>query len=222
MNRRTAHFLCMTTMILIAAFTPVASHAFEYYNINYDGTPNGTFIGPSSATSYELVTIKMAGNEGYWTAKDSIEIRNSLTGEEIQPFEVSYTYAADEPYDEYMDRTNTTVKFIMPEADVYFYAAFVPRPANPLYVKGKTVGLKYSQLKKKAKLVKRNSAITVKNAQGKPSYKLLSVAKSKYKKYFKVDAKTGKITVKKGLKKGRYTLKIKVGSRWVLSSPGTF
>ena len=39
---------------------------------------------------------------------------------------------------------------------------------------------------------------------------LASVSKSKFKKYFKVNAKNGKITVKKGLKKGAYTVKVKV------------
>ena len=42
------------------------------------------------------------------------------------------------------------------------------------------------------------------------TYKLASVSKSKYKKYFKVNAKTGKVTVKKKLKKGTYKLRINV------------
>ena len=47
-------------------------------------------------------------------------------------------------------------------------------------------------------------------AQGKVSYKLAGVNKKKFKKYFKVNSKTGKITVKKKLKKGIYKVKIKV------------
>jgi hypothetical protein len=38
----------------------------------------------------------------------------------------------------------------------------------------------------------------------------VSVTPKKYKSYFTVNKKTGKITVKKGLKKGTYKLKIKV------------
>ena len=54
-----------------------------------------------------------------------------------------------------------------------------------------------------------------KAGQGEASYKLLSVKgkkAGKLKKMFKVDAKTGKITVKKGLKKGTYKLKISVSA----------
>ncbi len=42
------------------------------------------------------------------------------------------------------------------------------------------------------------------------TYKLVSVKKAKFKKYFKVSAKTGKITVKKKLKKGTYKVKVNV------------
>ena len=76
--------------------------------------------------------------------------------------------------------------------------------------KGKTVKVKYSGLKKKSKAVKRSKAITVKNSSGKLSYKLLSVKKAKFRKYFKVSSKTGKITIKKKLKKGKYRLRIQV------------
>ncbi len=53
--------------------------------------------------------------------------------------------------------------------------------------------------------------MTVTKAQGKVTYKLSIAKKNKknFKKYFKV-AKNGKITVKKGLKKGTYKVKIKV------------
>ena len=55
-------------------------------------------------------------------------------------------------------------------------------------------------------------AVTVSKARGTVKYTLSSVSKAKFKKYFKVNAKTGKITVKKGLKKGTYTVKIKVSA----------
>ena len=80
------------------------------------------------------------------------------------------------------------------------------KKTNPIVVKGKTVSLKRSVLKKKSRTIKRSSAIKI--TKGKKTYKLASVSKSK--KYFKVSKKTGKITVKKGLKKGTYKLKIKV------------
>ena len=44
------------------------------------------------------------------------------------------------------------------------------------------------------------------------TYKITSVKKKKFKKYFKINAKTGKLTVKKKLKKGKYKVKVKVSA----------
>ena len=83
--------------------------------------------------------------------------------------------------------------------------------ANPIKVKAKKPTVKYSKLKKKNQTISRKKAITVSKAQGTVTYKLSSAKKGKksYKKYFKV-SKSGKITVKKKLKKGTYKVKIKV------------
>ena len=45
--------------------------------------------------------------------------------------------------------------------------------------------------------------------EGKVTYKLVSVSKKKFKKYFKISS-TGTVTVKKKLKKGTYKVKVKV------------
>lgn len=81
---------------------------------------------------------------------------------------------------------------------------------NPLKVTPKTAAVKYSALKKKAQTLTRSKVLTVKNAKGTVTYKLVSVTKSKFKKYFKVSSSTGKVTIKKGLKKGTYKVKVKV------------
>lgn len=88
----------------------------------------------------------------------------------------------------------------------------VIKGTNPMKLKAKTVTIKRSKIKKKAQAIKRAKLITVSKAQGKLTYKLVSVKKGKksFKKYFKVNAKTGKVTVKKGLKKGTYKVKVKV------------
>ena len=85
----------------------------------------------------------------------------------------------------------------------------IPNTKNPLSIKGKTVTVKYSKLKMKKQVIKAKKAITVSKAKGKVTYKLASVKKARFKKYFTVSS-TGKITVKKGLKKGTYKLKLKV------------
>ena len=75
---------------------------------------------------------------------------------------------------------------------------------NPLKANGKTVSLKFSKLNKKNQSISRKSAITVSNSKGKLSFK-----KSSGNKKITVSS-SGKITVKKGLKKGTYKVKIKV------------
>lgn len=99
--------------------------------------------------------------------------------------------------------------------------------ANPLTIKGKTVNLKASKLAKKNQSVKRSKALAVSKAEGSVTYKKSSVTYSKaksvkmskkaLKKYKKqaakkiiINKKNGKLTVKKGLKKGTYKVKLKI------------
>ncbi len=82
--------------------------------------------------------------------------------------------------------------------------AKLPKKANTLTVKTKKPTVKFVKLKKKNQTIALKKAMTVSNAQGTLTFK-----KSKGNKKITV-AKNGKITVKKGLKKGTYTIKIKV------------
>ena len=76
------------------------------------------------------------------------------------------------------------------------------RAANTMTVKKANKTVKYKKVKKKAVTVK---AITVKKAKGDVYYKKASGSKK-----LTVNATTGKITVKKGTKKGTYKIKVKV------------
>ncbi len=83
------------------------------------------------------------------------------------------------------------------------------KKANPIKVSVKTKTVKLKKLKKKAQKVK---AITVKNAQGKVTYKLVkSGIINKIRKLCKINSK-GVITIKKWkkAKKGTYKIKVKV------------
>ena len=88
----------------------------------------------------------------------------------------------------------------------------VNKGKNPIKLTAKTAKVKYSKLKKGAQKIKRSKLIGVSKKQGKLKYKIVSVKKNKksFKKYFKINAKTGTVTVKKGLKKGKYLVKISV------------
>ena len=75
---------------------------------------------------------------------------------------------------------------------------------NPIKAKGKKVRLSAKSLRDKKKTVSKEKAFSIKKAKGKVTFK-----KSKGNKKIKV-TKGGKIIVQKGLKKGTYTVKVKV------------
>jgi hypothetical protein len=83
---------------------------------------------------------------------------------------------------------------------------------NPIKVKGKTVEIKANKVAAKKQTIKRKKAINVSNAKGTVTYK-----KKSGNKKITINKKTGDITVKKGLKKGKYKVKIAVtaaGTNW--------
>ena len=81
---------------------------------------------------------------------------------------------------------------------------------NPMMVQAKTVKIKLAKIKKKKQTIKPKKAFIIENAQGVITYKITGVKKAKFKKFFKINARSGKITVRKGLKKGTYKLKVTV------------
>ena len=81
-----------------------------------------------------------------------------------------------------------------------------PKKANPLKIKAKTAKVKYKKLKKKNQTLAVSKVITfTKKGQGKVTY-----TKASGNKKITINKKTGKITIKKGLKKGTYKVKVKV------------
>ena len=82
----------------------------------------------------------------------------------------------------------------------------ITKGINTLKVKGKTATVKYKKVKKKARTLKVAKVIKVtRKGQGKLTY-----AKASGNKKITINKKTGKVTVKKGLKKGTYKVKVKV------------
>ena len=77
------------------------------------------------------------------------------------------------------------------------------KKANTMTVKTKTVKVSAATLKKKNVSFAAKKAFTVKKAKGKVTYKKIAGSKKI------IVSKVGKITVKKGLKKGKYTKKEK-------------
>jgi len=80
----------------------------------------------------------------------------------------------------------------------------VNKAANPMTVSGKTASVSVSKVKKGNQTIAKAKAFTVSKAQGTVTY-----AKASGNAKITV-SKAGKITVKKGLKKGTYKVKVKV------------
>ena len=80
--------------------------------------------------------------------------------------------------------------------------------ANPLTVKGKTAKVKYKKVKKKTRTVSVSKVLKI-APKGTGS---LIFAKVSGKKKITINRTTGKVTVKKKLKRGTYKIKVKVMS----------
>ena len=82
----------------------------------------------------------------------------------------------------------------------------ITKATNPLTVKGKTYTIKRSKVKKATQKFAATKVLTFKS-KGKGT---LTYTKSSGNKKITIAKKTGKVTVKKGLKKGKYKVKVKV------------
>ena len=105
----------------------------------------------------------------------------------------------------------STRSFKVGNNDPYIYVLFWNEPVpNTLFsVNPKTAKVKYKKLKKKKQTVACSKVMTISNAKGDMQYSLVTVKRGKskkYKKYFKIDSKTGTVTVKKKLRKGTYKI----------------
>ena len=82
----------------------------------------------------------------------------------------------------------------------------INKAKNTLKLKGKPVTIKYSKLKKKNQTLAAKKVIKfTKKGKGKLTYKKVSGSGK-----ITINKKTGKVTVKKGLKKDKYKVKVKV------------
>lgn len=129
------------------------------------------------------VTLK--ANSGYYIS-DSAKI--TVTGGTVYTVEGPYTFG------EY--------SAVAPYIEVKVGAA--KKAANPIQAKGSTKSIKYSLLKTQNKTYTAKNAFTVTKNQGKLTY-----AKTKGNSKITVSS-AGKVTVKKGLKRGTYAVKVKI------------
>ena len=89
----------------------------------------------------------------------------------------------------------------------------ISKAANPLAVKGKKARVKYKKLVKRAQKLNVGKTMTfIRKGKGRMKYKLTSAKKGKksFLKNFRINARTGRIAIKKGLKRGTYKVVVKM------------
>ena len=149
-----------------------------------------------------------------WTGNDSVTAtrmcKNNTSHIETETVNTVAEITKAATYTE-MGETSYTATFTNPAFAQQTRALkdipLLEKKVNPMTVRAakKTV-VKYRVVKRKALIV---MPISVKKAEGKASYKLIG-GSAKSKKALKLNNRTGKITIKKGTKKGMYTIKVKV------------
>ena len=171
---------------------------------HYEGAAAGENEYISAVIVSKDGVVKYYGRVAEASAEDGAELKIK-TSEKFGDGDRLYVFNEQYYSDQLTDYSSDLIEIgngIPPEHD--------DRKANPLKVRGKTVKMKSSDIKKKTKTFARKKVLIVKGAKGKVTYRIDKATPSKYKKYFKIDKKTGRFTVKKGLKKGTYKIKAAV------------
>lgn len=168
----------------------IADHS-TLTNATFDKDKN-TYYLDKNPTTYPQTFKGMYNYCRDWMVSRAAWISKELSGDDVITEEVDNIIPTEPEND------GKTVEPTKPSDDTKKAAA---KKANTMTVKVKTVNAKA----KKKTVIKKSKAFTIKNAVGKLSFKKLSGNKKT------AISKTGKITVKKGLKKGKtYKLKIKI------------
>lgn len=139
-------------------------------------------------------TIKGAGQFSYVSSNEAVAAVSStgvVTGKKLGQAVITIITSANSDCEEATKTVTVTVKY-----------------TNPLKAKARKATVAVNQSKLQAKSVVLASNIAKKNAKGKVTYS--SASTKAVAKKFKINAKTGKVTVRKGTKKGTYIIKVKV------------
>lgn len=172
---------------------------------------NKTFLDENGDTpAQNLITPKVAHEYGNWTKLDDKQHQRVCLHDNAHIEKANHAWDAGKV----TRKATTTATGIKTytctvcKATKNANIAKLPKKTNPLAVKGKTATLKYKKLKKKAQTLSVSKAITfTKKGQGAITY-----TKASGNKKIIINKKNGKITVKKGLKKGTYKVKVKVAA----------
>ena len=208
------------TVVIEAGVTSICKNAFANCSDIYDVTLAGSVAtigeGAFRETGIEYLVIpqgvKDIHNYAFFGCKElyRVDLGNSVKTLGIGAFgscaKLRFVYLTAQLY------SSLTPQFFFggynPFIDCPNMAfVFTTKFENSLYVKGKTAKVKYRKLRKKKQTLARSKVLVVGGADGTVSYKKLSGNKK-----ISINSKTGKVTIKKKLKKGTYKVKVRVSA----------
>ena len=178
----------------------------KYYGTNVDSNDNDyyRFIAPSNGYIYLTMTQTKDIGSHYLYLYD---------GNQDQYFETSIPYSSANITTQKVSVKKGTnyVKIHSYNANPYSFVVHMdsPKPnssklTQPMTVKAKTITIKYAKVKKAQQVIQKAKLFTIKNAKGMVTFKKVSGSK-----YFEI-RNNGSLVIKKGTKKGKYGIKVKV------------
>ena len=182
-------------------------HTLTVESVSYDsGTPGVDTITEATQEQETVEVTKVEIPQGRTLTYNGSK-RTGVVSKSTYTLSGTYTATKAGSYKataKLKDTTNYTWADGTTEAKTIAWT--INKAANPLTIKAKTATVKYSNLQKKAQVLSVSKVITfTKKGQG-----TLTYTKSSGNKNITINKKTGKVTIKKGLKKGTYKVKVKV------------
>ncbi len=178
------------------------------YNRNYlvyVGVDSNSTDSDVSTTDISTASLKLSKATFTYNAKvqkPTLTITNGVALKEGVDYTLQWSAASPKKVGTY----TVTVVGMGDYAGTVKASFKIVKAANPLVVKAKTVKVKFTTLKKKAQSLAVSKVLTFsKKGQG-----TLTYAKVSGNGKISINKKTGKVTIKKGLKKGTYKIKMKV------------
>ena len=171
---------------------------------------NVTIIAEYASETINIADVKAALSKNTFTYNGNVQKPTvTLTNGRVLKEGVDYTIQWSNPSSKNAGTYTLTIIGKGAYAGTAKATYKITKASNPLKVKGKTVKVKFKKLKKKAQKLKVTKVVKfTKKGQGTLTYK-----KVKGNKKITISKKNGKVTIKKGLKKGTYKVKVKIKAK---------
>ena len=170
---------------------------------DFTGTQSVTYrISPASLAGKTLALTKTAYTYNAKVQKPTVKTVGGKALKAGTDYTIKYSNASSKATGTYTITVTGKGNYTGTSAKATYK---INKAVNPLTVKSKTATVKFSAVKKKAQTLAVSKVLAVSRNQGKVTY-----VKAGGNAKITINKTTGKVTVKKGLKKGTYGVKTKV------------